>query len=43
MFQADFDNMRPNYMISYSIDGSTYVFYMVVDSETKQIVLDTSY
>lgn len=43
MIKADFNDLRPNYMVSYSIDGSTYVFYMVMDPVTKQVSLKTSY
>lgn len=39
MFEAIFDDYRPNYMITYSIDGITYAFYMNKNMETKEIFL----
>ena len=41
LFEAEFDDFRPNYMLSYSIDGSTYVFYLMKDSTTGQITLSS--
>lgn len=41
LFEAEFDDFRPNYMLSYSIDGSTYVFYLMKDSATGQITLSS--
>lgn len=41
LLEAKFDDYRPNYMLSYSIDGSTYVFYLVKDQATGQISLST--
>lgn len=41
LLEAKFDDYRPNYMLSYSIDGSTYVFYLVKDQTTGEITLTT--
>ena len=39
LFEANFDDFRPNYLITYSIDGMTYAFYMNKDSQTQTISL----
>jgi len=41
LLEAEFDEFRPNYMLSYSIDGKTYVFYLVKDQKTGEISLST--
>lgn len=41
MFEAEFDEFRPNYMITYSIDGTTYAFYMIKDN--TEVTLNTVY
>ena len=41
LFEAKFDEFRPNYMLSYSIEGSTYVFYLIKDQATGQITLSS--
>ena len=41
LFEAEFDEHRPNYMLSYSIDGTTYVFYLIQDGATGQITLSS--
>ena len=41
LFEADFDEFRPNYMLTYSIKGTTYVFYLVKDAASGQISLSS--
>lgn len=41
LFEAEFDDFRPNYMITYSIDGTTYAFYMIKNN--TEITLNTAY
>lgn len=41
LLEAEFDDHRPNYMLSYSIDGSTYVFYLIKDQSTGHITLSS--
>lgn len=41
LFEAEFDEFRPNYMLTYSIKGTTYVFYLVKDEATGQILLSS--
>ena len=41
LLEANFDAYRPNYMLSYTIEGSTYVFVLNKDQTTGQITLGT--
>lgn len=41
LFEAEFDEFRPNYMLTYSIKGTTYVFYLTKDAATGQILLSS--
>lgn len=43
MFEAAFNDYRPNYMLAYSIDGTTYVFYMIKNKDTQEITLNSIY
>lgn len=42
LLEADFDAYRPNYMLTYSIEGNTYVFYLTKDQTTGQVTLSAA-
>ena len=42
LLEADFDAYRPNYMLTYSIEGNTYVFYLTKDQTTGQVTLNSA-
>ena len=42
LLEADFDAYRPNYMLTYSIEGNTYVFYLTKDQTTGQVTLSSA-
>ncbi len=42
LLEAEFDAYRPNYLLTYSIEGNTYVFYLTKDQTTGQVTLSSA-
>ena len=40
LFQADFSNVLPRYVLSYTSDGSTKFYYFKLDTTTNNIILE---
>lgn len=41
LLEAEFDEFRPNYMLTYSIKGMTYAFYLVKDPASGKVSLNS--
>ncbi len=43
VLEAEFNSFRPSYLLTYSVGGVTNTYYMVANSETGVISLETTY